>query len=57
MNDEFAEIRYLATRFRNAIEACDPAGLPIGMQNFPLGACGDAALLLAKYLVPGITAG
>lgn len=40
-----------ATRFRAAIEKCDLATLPtIGLQNFPYGACGDAALLLAKYL-------
>lgn len=38
-------------KFRAAIEKSDPATLPtIGLQNFPYGACGDAALLLAKYL-------
>ena len=29
---------------------CDPKTLYITLQNFPYGACGDAALLLAKYL-------
>jgi len=25
--------------------------MPIGLDNFPYGACGDASLLLARYLV------
>ena len=37
-------------RFRAAIEACRPEMLPVGLQTFPHGACGDATLLLAKYL-------
>lgn len=40
----------LAAVFRAAIMACDPKSLPIALQGFPRGACGDAALLLAKYL-------
>jgi hypothetical protein len=40
----------LAKRFREAIEACDKHSLFITLQEFPHGACGDAALLLAKYL-------
>lgn len=40
----------LATRFRAAIMKCDPKFLIITLKNFPNGACGDAALLLAKYL-------
>ena len=44
------DIRRLATRFRNAIERCSRAALPITFENFPRGSCGDAALLLAKYL-------
>lgn len=37
-------------RFRRAIERCDTRRLPITMADFPSGACGDAALLLAKHL-------
>jgi hypothetical protein len=37
-------------RFRNAVERIDKSRLPITLQDFPHGACGDAALLLAKYL-------
>lgn len=41
----------LVTEFRSAIEKCDPATLSlVTFQDFPLGACGDATLLLAKYL-------
>ena len=43
-------IRDLATEFRRAIEACDRTSLGIGMAEFPLGACGDATLLLGTYL-------
>jgi hypothetical protein len=41
----------LVARFRSAIIKSNPATLSlITLQNFPHGACGDAALLLAKYL-------
>lgn len=40
----------LATEFRAAIERCPRERLPIGLSDFTSGACGDAALLLAKYL-------
>ncbi|MCM2357045.1 MAG: hypothetical protein NDI77_02770 [Geobacteraceae bacterium] len=41
----------LVACFRSAIIKSYPATLPlITLQNFPFGACGDAALLLAKYL-------
>jgi hypothetical protein len=43
-------LRYLAQLFRNAIEACDPAQLPLAFQDFPTGACGDSTLLLGKFL-------
>jgi hypothetical protein len=43
-------IRDLAERFRTAIEACDLKRLPIGFHEFPRGSCGDATLILAKYL-------
>ena len=44
------KIKEHATLFRSAILKCDPKSLPITLQGFPGGACGDAALLLAKYL-------
>jgi hypothetical protein len=40
----------LATEFRAAIEATSRSSLPEAMENFPRGSCGDATLLLAKYL-------
>ena len=43
-------MRELAKRFRSALETSDRTKLPIGLQEFPRGACGDASLLLAKYL-------
>lgn len=47
---EVSLIYKLATCFRAAIEATQPSKLPITFNNFPHGSCGDAALLLAKYL-------
>ncbi len=43
-------IRDLVERFRAAIEECDFKLLPIAFREFPSGSCGDAALILAKYL-------
>jgi hypothetical protein len=43
-------LRELVKLFRSALEKCDRNKLPIGLQGFPRGACGDASLLLAKYL-------
>jgi len=46
-------IRCLSEIFRAAIEAAvckHQSRLPITLQGFPSGACGDAALLLAKFL-------
>jgi hypothetical protein len=40
----------LAQVFRTGIEQCDSLKLPITFQDFPLGACGDTTLLIAKYL-------
>lgn len=36
--------------FRNAIEMTDKKSLPISLQEFPHGSCGDAVLLLGHYL-------
>jgi hypothetical protein len=48
--EDISHIIDMAERFRAAIEACEPESLPIGLQSFPAGACGDATLLLARYL-------
>jgi hypothetical protein len=47
---DLGRIKHLAGQFRDAIEACDQARLPSTFQDFPTGACGDATLLLGKYL-------
>lgn len=39
-----------AAHFRAAIESCDRSSLPVSFERFPRGACGDATLLLAKFL-------
>lgn len=44
------EIDFEARRFRRALEKADKLALPDGLRNFPCGACGDASLILAKYL-------
>lgn len=49
-DDERQQVERLACAFRAAIEKCDPANLPVTLQHFPHGACGDAAFLLAEYL-------
>jgi hypothetical protein len=46
---DIAHIHRLAATFRLGIERTAKASLPV-MENFPRGACGDAALLLSKYL-------
>ncbi|MFG0602485.1 hypothetical protein ACF8PL_19075 [Delftia sp. WSY_4] len=47
---EAIEIKELATEFRNAIESLLKNQIPCEMKDFPLGACGDASLLLGAYL-------
>lgn len=44
------QITVHATNFRSLIERSPTRQLPVTLQNFPRGACGDAALLLAEYL-------
>ena len=44
------KITALASEFRKAIEICNKNYLPITLRSFPKGSCGDAVLLLAKYL-------
>jgi hypothetical protein len=43
-------IRQLAVQFRHAIERCPRSRLPLQFRDFPRGSCGDAALLLKKFL-------
>ena len=43
-------IRRLAHEMREGIESIPRDKLPIGMANFPRGACGDASMLLGAYL-------
>lgn len=40
----------LATEFRDLIERCDKHDLLPTMHSFPRGCCGDASILLARYL-------
>ncbi len=47
---ELHELHELASVFRAALESAKGSRLPITLQDFPHGACGDAALLLAKFL-------
>lgn len=47
---DLGKLHILASRFREAIEACDPKHLTIGLEDFPRGSCGDASLLLGTYL-------
>lgn len=44
------ELANAAAAFRAAIERTPAAQLPIGLQGFPKGACGDATDLLGYYL-------
>ena len=44
------ELKELASAFRAALESADRSRLPVTLQAFPHGACGDTALLLAKFL-------
>lgn len=52
MDDPLRQILFeLASRFRHAILTSDPSTIPLAtLREFPHGACGDASLLLAKYL-------
>jgi hypothetical protein len=50
MTPHLNKIRQLATAFRAGIENCDPAKMILTMRQFPRGSCGDASLLLARYL-------
>lgn len=43
-------IARLAHAFRDAIERTPRDALPVTFERFPLGSCGDAAPILARYL-------
>ena len=47
---DMVRLKQLAQLFRNAIQACNPAHLPLAFRDFPTGACGDSTLLLGKFL-------
>ncbi|MCC5467640.1 hypothetical protein [Pelosinus baikalensis] len=49
MNTKREKIKNLSCEFRQAILKCEATKLPIGLQAFPIGSCGDASLLLGKY--------
>lgn len=48
--DRLVLLRAAATRFRSAIERCEPRYLTVTMQSFPIGSCGDATPLLGTFL-------
>jgi len=49
VTDEMTAITRSVQEFRNALERSDLALLPT-LANFPQGSCGDASLLLGKFL-------
>ncbi len=50
MTPSIEELHALATTFRTAILACPPESLLPTLRDFPLGACGDASILLGEFL-------
>ncbi len=44
------ELKNAASRFRELIVGTPKNSLPISLQGFPNGSCGDATLLLGHYL-------
>lgn len=48
--EEISYLKELCLQFRNAIVAYGIKKLPISFHEFPMGFCGDASLLLGKYL-------
>jgi hypothetical protein len=51
IDQELETLKTLAINFREAIIRCDPRSLSIGMQTFPIGACGPSSELLRHYLI------
>ena len=52
MSSNLNEIRQCTEKFRTALEQSDLSRWPT-LANFPRGSCGDASLLLEKYLRDG----
>lgn len=50
MEVDILYLRELSLQFRNAIIKYGIKRLPISFHGFPMGSCGDASLLLGKYL-------
>ena len=49
-NTDILYLKELCSQFRNAIITYGIKKLPISFHEFPSGSCGDASLLLGKYL-------
>jgi hypothetical protein len=49
-DNEKTMLKRLAYQFRKAILRCEVGKLPISLKSFPIASCGDASLLLGKYL-------
>jgi len=49
-NTEVLYLKELCSQFRNAIISYGIKNLPITFHEFPMGSCGDASLLVGKYL-------
>jgi hypothetical protein len=47
---KFFAIKVLAIRMRKTIESIPHDKLPLGISKFPFGACGDASILMGKYM-------
>lgn len=50
MKTKISYLQELSLRFRNTIIKYGIKKLPISFHEFPTGSCGDASLLLGKYL-------
>ncbi len=50
MKTDISYLRELSLQFRKAIIKYGIKKLPISFHEFPMGSCGDASLLLGKYI-------
>ncbi len=50
MKTDISYLRELSLQFRKALIKYGIKRLPISFHEFPMGSCGDASLLLGKYL-------
>ncbi len=51
ISDSLELLTAAAQKFRRAIETSNKSALPVTLQNFPHGSCGDVVLLLGTYLL------